>query len=140
MAWSFTSRAPVYMQIVSRIRADILGGVYKPDEQIPAVRQLALTAGVNPNTMQRAFAVLEAEQLFITRGTVGRFITTDTEVLERAREVLRRETVARIVEEAAAVGLSPEELIKGIRAYQSETAAADNGEPSEESTTTQRKE
>lgn len=135
MAWSFTSRAPVYMQIVSRIRADILGGVYQPDEQIPAVRQLALTAGVNPNTMQRAFAVLEAEQLFITRGTVGRFITTDTEVLERAREVMRRETVARIVEEAAAVGLSPEELIASIRAYQSETTAADSGTPEE--TTTQ---
>ena len=115
MAWSFTSRAPVYMQIVSRIRADILGGVYQPDQQIPAVRQLALTAGVNPNTMQRAFAVLEAEQLFITRGTVGRFITTDTEVLERAREILRQETVVHLVEEAAAVGMTPDELIESIR-------------------------
>jgi DNA-binding transcriptional regulator YhcF (GntR family) len=123
------------MQIVSRIRADILGGVYQPDQQIPAVRQLALTAGVNPNTMQRAFAVLEAEQLFITRGTIGRFITTDTEVLERARDVMRRETVARLVEEAAAVGISPEELIEGIRAYERESAAADNGDTSEETTT-----
>ena len=135
MAWSFTSRAPVYMQIVSRIRADILGGVYQPDQQIPAVRQLALTAGVNPNTMQRAFAVLEAEQLFITRGTIGRFITTDTEVLARAREVMRRETVARLVEEAAAVGISPEELIEGIRAYERESAAADTDETSQETTT-----
>ena len=129
MAWSFTSRAPVYMQIVSRIRADILGGVYQPDQQIPAVRQLALTAGVNPNTMQRAFAVLEAEQLFITRGTIGRFITTDTEVLARAREVMRQETVARLVEEAAAVGLTPEELIKSIRAY-TESFPAPSEEPS----------
>ena len=116
MAWQFTSRAPVYMQIVSRIRADILGGVYPPDSQIPPVRQLALTAGVNPNTMQRAFAELEAERLFITRGTVGRFITTDTEVLERAREILRQETVLRLVEEAAAVGMTPDELIESIRA------------------------
>lgn len=121
MAWQFTSRAPVYMQIVSRIRADILGGVYRPDEQIPSVRQLALTAGVNPNTMQRAFTVLEAEQLFITRGTVGRFITTDTEVLERAREILRQETVARLVEEAASVGISPDELIESIRALTAPT-------------------
>ena len=134
MAWSFTSRAPVYMQIVSRIRADILGGVYQPDQQIPAVRQLALTAGVNPNTMQRAFAVLEAEQLFITRGTIGRFITTDTEVLARAREVMRRETVARLIEEAAAVGISPAELIESIRAYESETAAG-KGEAFQETDT-----
>jgi DNA-binding transcriptional regulator YhcF (GntR family) len=67
--------------------------------------------------MQRAFTVLEAERLFVTRGTVGRFITTDTEVLDRAREILRRETVARLVEEAQEVGLSPEELIAGIRIY-----------------------
>lgn len=128
MAWQFTSRAPVYMQIVSRIRADILGGVYQPDQQIPAVRQLAQTAGVNPNTMQRAFAVLEAEQLFITRGTVGRFITTDTEVLARAREVMRQETVARLVEEAAAVGITPAELIESIRAYE-ESFPASEAEP-----------
>lgn len=129
MAWPFTSRAPVYLQIVSRIRADILSGVYRPDEQIPPVRQLALTAGVNPNTMQRAFAVLEAEQLFITRGTVGRFITSDTAVLERARAVMRHETVTRLIEEAAAVGITPEELMEGIRAYQSAQASAANGDP-----------
>lgn len=117
MAWSFSSRSPVYMQIVSRIRADILNGVYATDEQIPTVRQLALEAGVNPNTMQRALSVLEAERLFVTRGTTGRFVTTDQAVLEEARGVMRRETVARLVEEARNVGLSPEELIDEIRAY-----------------------
>ena len=111
------------MQIVSRIRADILGGVYKADEQIPPVRQLAFEAGVNPNTMQRAFSVLEEEQLFVTRGTVGRFITTDTAVLERAREALRRETVARLLEEAKAVGLEPDQLIEAIRNRLQEQAA-----------------
>lgn len=116
MAWTFTSRAPVYLQIVSRLRADILSGVYSPDQQIPSVRQLAFEAGVNPNTMQKAFALLEAEQLFVTRGTVGRFITTDTDVLENARRILRRETITRLIEEAGAVGISPEELIEGIRA------------------------
>jgi DNA-binding transcriptional regulator YhcF (GntR family) len=111
------------LQIVSRIRADILGGVYKADEQIPPVRQLAFEAGVNPNTMQRAFSVLEEEQLFVTRGTVGRFITTDTAVLERAREALRRETVARLLEEAKAVGLEPDQLIEAIRNRLQEQAA-----------------
>ncbi len=126
MAWHFTSRAPVYLQIVSRIRADILSGVYKADEQIPPVRQLAFEAGVNPNTMQRAFTVLEAERLFVTRGTVGRFITTDEAVLETARETLRRETVARLLEEAKAVGLEPDQLIEAIRvSLQDQTARQD---------------
>ena len=124
MAWPCTSRAPVYLQIVSRIRADILSGVYRPDQQIPSVRQLAFEAGVNPNTMQKAFAVLEAERLFVTRGTVGRFITTDTDVLDRARHILHGETVARLVEEAQAVGISPDQLIEGIRAYVAERSTS----------------
>ena len=125
MAWHFTSRAPVYLQIVSRIRADILSGVYQADQQMPPVRQLAFEAGVNPNTMQRAFAVLEDEQLFVTRGTVGRFITGDAAVLDKAREALHRETVARLVEEAQAMGISPDKLIEGIRAYMQNPSPSD---------------
>lgn len=123
MAWPFTSRTPVYLQIVSHIRADILSGVYQPDQQIPSVRQLAFEAGVNPNTMQKAFAVLEAEKLFVTRGTVGRFITTDIDALDHARQVLHRETIARFVEEAQAAGISPDQLVEGIQAYVSEQNA-----------------
>lgn len=116
MAWSFSSNAPVYLQIVSHIRSDILRGVYQPDQQLPAVRQLAQTAGVNPNTMQRAFSILEAEGVIVTRGTIGRFITTDLQVLEKAREALRREVILHILEEAHAAGLTPEELVAGILA------------------------
>ncbi len=129
MAWPFSTRAPVYLQIVSHIRADILNGVYKADEQIPSVRQLAMEAGVNPNTMQRAFAVLEAEHLFVTRGTVGRFITTDTAVLNEAREVLHRETVARLIDEARTVGIEPDELIDRIRAHSNQATAAEPPSP-----------
>ncbi len=117
MAWPFSSQSPVYLQIVSRIRADILNGVYQADQQIPTVRQLAIEAGVNPNTMQRAFTVLEAEHLFVTRGTIGRFITTDTSVLERARSVMRQETVERLIAEAEAVGIGSEELMDAIREH-----------------------
>ena len=133
MGWQFTSRAPVYLQVVSRIRADILSGVYEADQQIPPVRQLALEAGVNPNTMQRAFAVLEAERLFVTRGTVGRFITSDTAVLDAAREVMQKETVARLTEEARSVGLEPEELIRMIRAYTEQKTTESNTKGGESS-------
>lgn len=132
MAWHFAPGIPVYLQIVSRIRADILLGVYPPDTQIPSVRLLACEAGVNPNTMQRAFAELESEQLFVTRGTLGRFITTDTAVLDKARAILRRETVTRILSEAEVVGISPAELISDIRAFTEGDAPSTTTERSEQ--------
>lgn len=112
MPWQFGAKTPIHQQIADHIRNDILNGKYAPDEQIPPVRQLAIEAGVNPNTVQRALMALEAEGLFETRGTVGRFITTDQAVLDRAREVTRRQAVKRLVDETLALGITREELIR----------------------------
>ena len=94
MAWQFTNESPVWVQIAARIRDEIISGVYAPGEQIPPVRQLALTAAVNPNTVQRAFGRLESEGLLCVKGTLGRFVTEDIAVLEAAKQQAARELVA----------------------------------------------
>lgn len=103
------------MQIVEKMRADILNGKYRADQQIPPVRQLAFDASVNPNTMQRALTELEDEGLLYSRGTVGRFVTSDTAVLEKAKETMKREAINALLEEAYALGISREELIRYIQ-------------------------
>ena len=93
MAWKFNQREAVFLQIANRLRGEILGGKYPPDSQIPPVRQLAYEASVNPNTMQKALTLLEEEGLLRSRGTVGRFITSDVDILAAAKEKVRREAV-----------------------------------------------
>ena len=115
MAWKFNGKTPVFMQIVHRLKADILSGRYKADEQIPSVRQLAFEASVNPNTVQRALTCLEEEGLLYTRGTIGRFVTGDAQVLARAKEQMHREIMEELVTQALAAGIEKEELISFIR-------------------------
>lgn len=115
MTWQFRGHSPVYRQIVRHIRADILNGCYQPDEQIPPVRQLAMEAGVNPNTMQRALSALEDEGLLVSRGTVGRFVTSDEAALERARRTARQDALEKLAEEAQAAGLTLDDLVQYIR-------------------------
>ena len=114
MAWSFNNVEPVSIQIARRLRQDILRGRFQTNEQIPPVRQLAFEASVNPNTMQKALVKLEEEGLLHTRGTVGRFVTSDRDALARARETLRRESVVGWIREAEALGMSREEMIRYI--------------------------
>ena len=114
MKWRFNNTEPMFVQIVRQLRAEILNGTYRADEQIPSVRQLAFDASVNPNTMQKALSKLEEEGLLYTRGTVGRFVTSDVAVLERARESVRREFVRLWLEEANALGMSREDLLRYI--------------------------
>ena len=59
MPWELDNDRPIYLQLMERIRHDIISGVYKPGDKIPSVRDLALDAAVNPNTMQKALAELE---------------------------------------------------------------------------------
>lgn len=114
MAWSFNGREPVFLQIANRLRADIIRGVYSPDEQFPSVRQLATVAAVNPNTMQKALAFLEEEGLLYSKGTVGRFVTVDEEIISRAKEDMRRQMVRSMLSEARALGITEGELINYI--------------------------
>ena len=59
MPWKLDSSRPIYLQLMERIQHDIISGVYRPGDKIPSVRDLALEASVNPNTMQKALSELE---------------------------------------------------------------------------------
>ena len=97
MDWTFRADTPIYTQLCERLTLAIASGGYAPGERLPAVRELALDAGVNPNTVQRALSELERRGLVYTQRTAGRFVTEDAERIgqerlriaeERARDFL----------------------------------------------------
>lgn len=114
MAWSFTSGRPVYLQIADRIIKTVLSGEYQAGEQIPTVRQLAMEAAVNPNTVQHAFAELENEGIIISKGTLGRFVTEDTQVVEICRQKMAQRLVQSFVENIEQLSITKEQAIAMI--------------------------
>lgn len=114
MAWSFRSGIPLTVQIVDKLRSDILRGVYESGSAFPTVRQLATEAGVNPNTMQKALLLLEAEGLVTTRGTARKLVTVDGEVIREAKRRELDKFVAEVVKEAKAKDIDCHELINYI--------------------------
>lgn len=114
MAWSFTSDRPVYLQIADRIIKSVLSGEYEAGAQIPAVRQLALEAAVNPNTVQHAFAELENEGIIISKGTVGRYVTEDAAVVELCRKKMAEQLVRDFLENMDQLSITREQAITMI--------------------------
>lgn len=115
MAWNFDKHTPVFVQIADRIRADIISGVYPPSSQIPSVRQLALTAAVNPNTVQHALTALEAEGLIYSESTSGRFVTDNLRVIEVARVQAAQKLVMEFLRKAQEISITKDELIEMIK-------------------------
>ena len=95
MQWEFTNDRAISSQIVGIVQLGILSGVYPPGSALPSVRTLAVEAGVNPNTMQKALAELEALGLVRTQRNSGRTVTDD----ERLIMKLKEQTAAGCVEQ-----------------------------------------
>ena len=70
MPWELDNDRPIYLQLMERIQQDIVSGIYKPGDRLPSVRDLAVEAAVNPNTMQKALSELERSGLVYSQ--IGR--------------------------------------------------------------------
>ena len=71
------SRTPIYEQLIRNIELGIMSGQIKPDGQLPSVRALSQELGINPNTLQKAYAEIERRGLCHTVPGSGRFIEKD---------------------------------------------------------------
>jgi DNA-binding transcriptional regulator YhcF (GntR family) len=91
------------------LKLSIVSGLHPPGYKLPAVRDLAIEAAVNPNTMQRALTELEREGLVYTQRTSGRFVTEDKTVVEKIKNELAMELVDAFLEKMAAIGYDASE-------------------------------
>ena len=110
MGWNFQTDLPIYTQLVDAIKFSIVSGELLPGARMSTVRDLALEAGVNPNTMQRALQQLEREGLVFSQRSSGRFVTEDVSVIDRARSALAAEYVRRYRDSMASLGFSEDEM------------------------------
>ena len=110
MGWNFQTDLPIYTQLVDAIKFSIVSGQLLPGARMSTVRDLALEAGVNPNTMQRALQQLEREGLVFSQRSSGRFVTEDVSVIDRARSALAVEYVRRYRDSMASLGFSEDEM------------------------------
>ncbi|MDO4475420.1 MAG: GntR family transcriptional regulator [Lachnospiraceae bacterium] len=117
MKWDFKEGIPIWQQIGHTMQIRIVNGTYPPGSKLPTVRELALEAGVNPNTMQRALSELERDELVYAQRTAGRFVSEDEERLTRLREDLAREKVEELFEALMRMGLTPEQIAESVGRY-----------------------
>ena len=114
------SRVPIYEQLInSVIRLKSLG-VLNSDEQLPSVRSLATELGVNPNTVQKAYQMLESDGIIYSVTGKGSFISPDKSatkaILDNAEKALKN-----AISSAYLMGISKERAAKLCEEVHKET-------------------
>lgn len=114
MDWNFRNDQPIYSQLIQRLTEAIVSGVYAPGEKLPSVRELALEAGVNPNTVQRSLTELEREGLVFSQRTAGRFVTENENMIVNAKLRIADEHVSEFLRSMKTLGCGRQEIISLI--------------------------
>lgn len=115
MGWKFNNDRSIYLQLVEQIQNRIATGFYKPGGRLPSVRELAGEAEVNPNTMQKALAELERQELLYSQRTAGRFVTENEGRISRMKKQAAKGAVDVFLKQMENLGLSEAEIIELIR-------------------------
>jgi GntR family transcriptional regulator len=111
---SVSSKTPIYRQLAEQIRTAVARGHITTGAQLPSVRAMSRELVVNPNTIAKAYGVLEQEGILVTRQGKGVFVaeSTATETTKRARRDRLLNSLDTVLTEAVHLGFSAEEVIE----------------------------
>lgn len=108
---------PIYLQIVRHIKRGIVSGAVAHGDEVPSRRVLSALLGVNPNTIQKAYAILESERLMASHAGAKSYMVLGEESIARVRRELLESDAVSVVSALKQMGLSKDEALALIETY-----------------------
>lgn len=105
-----TSKKPIYEQIVQEIKSLVMTGKLLPHEQVLSVRKAARELGINPNTVQKAYAILEREGILYSVTGKGDFVADNAARIKEMKKQEIRDMFIQVTREARDSGLWIDEI------------------------------
>ncbi len=110
---------PIYRQIIDQIKFGIASGNWKPGEQLPTVRSLAVDLKVNLNTVSKAYKELEIQKILETQQGTGTFISSVKITIGRKEKLKKINNLCtELLNVASSYGISKEDLINELNSIQ----------------------
>lgn len=111
MSLNFEQKTPIYIQIMSLIKRDIVTKILNPGDKLPSVRDMAAELKVNPNTLQRAYQELERAGITYTQRGMGTFVMEDEKMIAELKKEMSKEIIDNFLIGMKNIGFSIEEIL-----------------------------
>lgn len=100
---------PIYLQITGYIKRGIVAGSISNGDEMPSRRMLSALLGVNPNTVQKSYAVLEEEGLIQSRSGAKSCVCVEPDTVVRLRQELLSGNLKTVIDAMKQMGMTLEE-------------------------------
>ena len=118
MTWKIDKHRAICPQICEQLCAHIAAGEFSPDQRIMSVREVALAAGVNPNTIQHAFEQLEQQGILYSARGAGWFVAAHTDAAKQLCLQLAQEKIKAFFNEMTSLGMTPEQIKQAVEEWE----------------------
>ena len=118
MHWELDKNRPLCPQLCEQVCTHIALGHMTPGEKLPSVRERALSAGVNPNTVQKAFDTLEAQGILLSQRGSGWYVSENVSAAKQALEQLLLQKTEEYFSAMQALGMTAEETRRYVAQWQ----------------------
>ena len=108
---------PLYQQILLYVKRGIAGGTIQDGDELPSRRVLSALLGVNPNTVQKAYRLLEEEGLIQSRSGAKSWVVLEAGPTRRVREQLLEQDARALITAMRQMGLTKSEAVTLIETY-----------------------
>lgn len=106
----------IYLQISEIIETDILRGILLEGEKVPSTNELTRQYTINPATAAKGINLLVSEGILYKKRGIGMFVSPGAreQILEKRRRAFKEQSIPKLLQEAASIGLSKEEVLHAI--------------------------
>lgn len=110
---NFNDNKPIYLQIADSLMDSIVRGELPDESRLPSVRDYAIEAGVNPNTVMRTFVWLQQQELIYMKRGIGYFVAPNAcaRILQMRKEYFFDHEANYFFDRLSSFGISPEQLM-----------------------------
>ena len=112
--FKMTEGSPIYVQILRHIKRGVVAGTIRDGDELPSRRMLSALLGVNPNTVQKAYRMLEEEGLMQSHSGAKSLMRLDGEKTELVRSELTRAIAGELTSALKHMGLTCAEAVSLI--------------------------
>jgi len=106
-----SSGLPLYLQLIEQFKYHISVGSLRAEDQLPSVRKLSTELRINPNTIAKAFNIMETEGIVYTKRGEGTFVSAQAEITSKEDRLdVLRNLVGQVVETAMTLKVSTGEV------------------------------
>ncbi len=123
------SGKPVYEQIIEGVEKNVLMGIYPPGSLLPSMRELSVSLGINPNTIQKSYAELTRRGVIVPAPGSGCYVAPDAHARIRAAAAQKMPLLEELVAELAIADVPRGEVLAMVSAVYARIEKS-SGEPS----------